>query len=223
MHRPRRRGEKGQIFPALLLVVVAIVVFAFAVAQLGSAGDRKTQTQTAADAGALAAAKALVAEFLLGRLTPIVGITGSYASPSTAGYSAAQRAWSVNRPPRPLAPSDVVTRRVDPATVQVTVTAPAGVIADGPVRGAAGTRPVATASATISLTCQPLRSVLNSLLNLVRIQLALPGGRCLEPLPTTTTTVAPAPPLSPPAAPEPSPLTIPLTRVLPFLHAELVA
>ena len=218
---PATNEEEGQVFPVLLLVVVVLVTFGFAVAQLGSAGDQKTQTQTAADAGALAGAKALAAESLLVlRLPPLLDITGSYASPSTSAYSAAQRAWSVNRPPSPLDPGDVFTERIDDATVRVTVTAPAGVIIDGPVSGAPGTRPVATATATISYRCQGLRSVLNSLLNLLRDQLGLPGAYCQEPLPTTTTTTPPAnPPALPPLVPV---IDIRLPDVLQLVRVELV-
>lgn len=228
MGRLPTTGEEGQVFPALLLVVVVLVSLGFAVVQLGSAGDQKTQTQTAADAGALAAAEALAADVLLGGLTPVLDITGSYASPSTAAYSAAQRAWGVNRPSRSLFPGDVFTERVGIATVRVTVTAPAGVIVDGPVPGTDEKRPVATATATLSARCEGVRSVVNGALNLLRDRLRLSGPACAEPLPTTTTsTLAPNPPLPPPlvpvSAPVPVVIRIPLATVLDLVRPEIVA
>src|SRR3712207_2118481 len=48
--RHRRSDENGgQVFPALLLVVVALFFLGLLFAQVGSAGDQAVQVQTAAD------------------------------------------------------------------------------------------------------------------------------------------------------------------------------
>ena len=225
MTRSRSHGEEGQIFPILLLVMVVLVTFGFAIIQLGSAGDQKTQTQSAADSGALAAAKALAGNLLLALPVPLLDIVGRTTNPATAGYAAAEQSWSLNHQDQQLNAADVVTNQVDIVSVEVTVTAPAGVIVGGPVRGTGTTRPVATATATIRLTCQSLGGALNPLLNLLHDVWRLPGVVCPVPAATTTTTttMAPGPMVPPPPGPPPQPLTVNLTDVLPLLDVVLVA
>ncbi len=54
-HRPER-DEAGQVFPAMVLVVVALLAFTlYVIVPLGSGADRRAEVSTAADAAALAA------------------------------------------------------------------------------------------------------------------------------------------------------------------------
>src|SRR5438270_7463774 len=100
----RLTGEEGQVFPALLLVVVVLLFAGLAIGQLGSASDQRGQTQTAADAAAVAAAQQMLAQAILdngtGALPPgladHVQLSGDYTAPAVAACSAANHNWTAN-------------------------------------------------------------------------------------------------------------------------------
>ena len=60
--RQRSRGEEGQTYPVLLLLVFGLLAIGILLFQVGVASDLRSQAHTAADAAALAAANDLAAQ-----------------------------------------------------------------------------------------------------------------------------------------------------------------
>jgi hypothetical protein len=157
------REQEGQVIPALLLLVVALLFVGLAFSQVGSAGDQGTQVQTAADSAAVADAHvlrtagisrtvhtAMPATFAFGAAyaadVPVILPTGLLAT----ACNAANSNWSSNPHQSGLNCGEVQVA-AGAGTAAVTVTAPAGEIADRPL-DVQGVRPHARATATVVLT-----------------------------------------------------------------------
>lgn len=152
--RRRLREEEGQIFPALLLVVVVLLFGALAIGQLGSASDERGQARTAADAAAVAAAQQLLARAVVVSppglppgLAGRIDMGGSYSLPDAAGCAAARRNWEANHDSSlACGPGDY---DFGSASIRVRLTSPAGEIVDGPAADTSGTRSRAQATAAV--------------------------------------------------------------------------
>jgi len=238
MSRPRRwHGEEGQVFPALLLVVVVLLFGGFALGQLGSASDQHGQTQTVADAAAVAAAHEVLADGIRRALpgTPPVllaklDLQPLVRNPSSAGCEAARRNWNANRHRSELG-CGALSWSYGPADAAVRVQAPEGEIVTGPAADTRGQPTVATATARVRFWRCPNgygqlgNSLLGALVDTVTKELGQrdPGcgpaggvGPIFNPPPLPEVTPPPMPAAPPAPAPSPSaPLPVPDLSGLP--------
>lgn len=229
MRARRLKGEEGQVFPALLLVVVVLLFAGLAIGQLGSASDQHGQTQTAADAAAVAAAQQMLAQAILldgptglpPGLANHLHLTGDATLPSIAACNAANRNWTSN--------SHRTATLNCPATLSVQLAAnhadvdlqpPAGDIVSGPAADTSDQATEAGARADVVFDHCPDSGrygnlgakILGVVVDHTARALGLPDPGCgppgldklLEPSPIP---VSPAP--SPTSTASPSPLPLP--------------
>lgn len=215
MRRPT--GEEGQVFPALLLVVVMLLFAGLAIGQLGSASDQRVQTQTATDAGAVAAAQQMLATVVLASpsvlppgLAKKIALTGSLVPPAAAACTAANRNRTANGKPAVDCAASLSVQTVGNAA-RVALTAPAGEIVSGPAADTSATRADATAVAEVVFRRCPsgysglADRILGALVDETAAQLGQPDPHCgpgagpgLEPSPLPAPSGAPVPLPSPP-------------------------
>jgi type II secretory pathway pseudopilin PulG len=228
VHARRADEEDGQVFPALLLVVVVLLLGALALAQLGSASDQRGQTQTAADAAAVAAAHEVLAAAVAAAPTALppglishLGLNPVVHDPAAQGCDAALRNWNLNAHRSSLSCHALRWSFPAPNSVAVTLDAPAGEVVDGPARSS-GTAARAAATARVIFRRCPdagnrlADAVVGTLVDAVARELGQGDAGCgpAHGLQDLLTPPSPSPPpspsVSPPALPLPQPTPSPV-------------